>query len=382
MARRRAAGPMDRPYPSAKASAREQPAAPPPPKPAAEPAPQMTSELLSKGFSALVRGSRVGSLFRYDIDQPVTIKDRQSALVSILNQKVPAEDVLLFRMDTSATNPYRAVRLSNTTGYVIEQGPVAIYRDGSFVGEAVGGQVEAGTSAFVPYALDGRVIVTLEDQVKDEAARLLRIVNGQLVAEVKQVALYKYTIHNQTGGPATLYVQRAHREGWKLVAPAEGVLIEKANYFAPVKLAAKGKTALEVREETPVRRWISVFSHEGRQVIALYLKDPSADPKITGALKEALELQEKVSRYEDELARLRREKEAYSDRQGQVRDNIKLLGKSVRNADLARKLTATLLELETKLNEVTRKIVARDMEVAELRDRLTVLLKSVTLERK
>jgi hypothetical protein len=350
------------------------PAAPPPP-------PKMTSELLEKGFRALVQGSRVGSLFRYDIEEPVTIKDRQSALVSILNKKVPAEDILLYRIDVSSSHPYRAVRLTNTTGYMLEKGPVAIYRDGNFVGEAVGGQVEAATSAFIPYSVDARVIVSLSDQVKDEGARLLRIVNGQIVAEFKQVSLHKYTVYNQTGEPTTLYVQRAHRPGWKLTKPDKGVLLEKDFYFAPVKLAAKGKTEFEVREETPVRRWVSVFSREGRQALGLYLKDPSADPKVLAALKEALELQDKLARIEEEVERLRREKDTYSERQTQVRENLKLLGKSIRNADLARKLTATLLELETKLNDATRNLVAKDVKRTELRDRLTVLFKSVTLDR-
>jgi hypothetical protein len=358
-------------------------AIPSPPKadPAPEPPPRMSSELLERGFRALVQGSRVGSLFRYDIEQPVTIKDRQSALVSILEKRVPAEDILLYRIDVSGAHPYRAVRLTNSTGFVIEKGPIAIYRDASFVGEAVGGQVEAGTSAFVPYSVDARVIVSLSDQVKDEGSRLLRIVNGQIVAELKQVSLHKYAIHNQSGEAATLYVQRQQRPGWRLVKPERGVLIEKEHYFAPVKLAARGKTELEVREETPVRRWVSIHSHEGRQAIALYLKDPSADPKVSAPLKEALALQDKLAKLEEEIERLRREKDAYAERQTQVRENLKLLGKSLRNADLARKLTATLLELETKLNDATRNLVAKDIKRTELRDRLTVLVKSVSLDR-
>jgi hypothetical protein len=357
-------------------------AAPSAPPPAEAPPAQMTSKMLEQSFRALVAGSRVGSLFRYDIGEPVTIKDRQSALVSILNKKVPAEDILLYRPDVSSANPYRAVRLTNTTGYIIEKGPVAIYRDANFVGEAVGGQVEAGTSAFIPYSVDGRVIISLADQVKDEGARLIKIHDGQLWIETKMVSLHKYTIYNQSGEEATLYVQREHRPGWKLTKPDKGVLVEKDNYFAPVKVASKGKTEFEVREETPTRRYVSLFSHEGQQAIALYLKDPSADPKVLAPLKEALALQEKLSKLEEELERLRREKNTYSERQSQVRENLKLLGKSVRNADLARKLTATLLELETKLNESTRNLVAKDMKRTEMRDRLTVLLKSVTLEAK
>jgi hypothetical protein len=310
----------------------------------------------------------------------VTIKDRQSALVSILNKRVPAEDVLLYRIDVSKSNPYRAVRLTNTTGYIIEKGPVAIYKDGSFVGEAVGGKVEANTSTFIPYSVDGRVLVSLEDRTEEGGARLLKIYNGQIVCEVKRVAVHKYTVYNRSKDPATMYVQRRHRTGWKIVQPTEGMLVEKSHYFVPVKVAASGKTEVEVKEETPVRRWVGLSSKHAREAIALYLRDPSADPKIGSSLREAMDLQDKIGKLDRELARLRRAKKTYSDRQKQVRQNLKLLGKSVRNADLARKLVASLKQLETDLNKVTRELVQKDMKRSELNDRLTVLIKSITLK--
>ena len=345
-----------------------------------KPAPRMSSKLLAKSFSALVKGARVGSLYRYDIEQPVTIRDRQSALVSILNKKVPAEDVLLYRMDTSSTYPYRSVRLKNTTGTLLESGPVAIYKDGDFVGEAVGGKVESNTSTFIPYSVDARVLVTLTDRTNDEGASLLRIVNGQFYLEVKRVAIHKYTVVNNIGAEATLYVQRRKNVGWKLIKPDKGVLTEKDHYFVPIKLAAKGKTEIEVREETPVHRWAGISSWLGRKAIGLYLKDPAADANISKALKEALELQDQVAKLDREISRLRRAKQDYSTRQDQVRANLKLLGKSIRNADLARKLTKTLLELEKKLNDLTRDLVSRDMKRSELNDRLTVLVKGISLE--
>lgn len=344
------------------------------------PPPRMTSQLLEKSFRALVSGSRVGSLYRYDIEEPVTIKDRQSALVSLLDKKVPAEDILLFRMETNSTNPYRAVRLTNSTGYILESGPIAIYRDGDFVGEAVGGQVEAKTSTFIPYSVDGRVLVTLQDRIKDEGASLLKIYNGKIFCEVKRVSVHKYSIHNRSGDKHTLYVQRRHRTGWKLTQPNKGALLEKDYYFVPIPVAAKGKTDFEVREETPVRRWVGLYSSMARQAIGLYLKDPSSDAKISASLKAALDLQDQIAKLDRAHSRLSRTKRTYSDRQGQVRNNLKLLGKSLRNADLARKLTKTLLELEKQLNKVTRELVETDIKRSELRDRLTVLMSTITLD--
>ena len=347
------------------------------PRPA--PRPRMTSRLLEKSFRALVTGARVGSLFRYDIEEPVTIRDRQSALVSLLNQQVPAEDVLLFRMETSRTNPYRAVRLTNTTGYILEGGPVAIYKDGNFVGEAVGGKVEAKTSTFIPYSLDGRVLITLNDRMENQGARLLKIVGGQFHLEVKRVSIHKYTVYNRSGKEATLYIQRRHRTGWKIVQPNKGVLIEKNYVFIPVKVAAKGKTEIEVKEETPVRRWSGINSKLGQDAIKLYINDPAADPKIAATLKEAWSLHEQIYSLRRKINKARRDKNLWTKRMSQVRDNIRVLGKSKLNARLALQLTRKLRVLSGKLDKVTGEMVALDTKRAALKDRLTVLLRSITL---
>ena len=347
--------------------------------PRPKPAPRMSSRLLEKSFRALVSGSRVGSLFRYDIEEPVTIRDRQSALVSLLNKKVPAEDVLLFRMETSRTNPYRAVRLTNTTGYILEGGPVAIYKDGNFVGEAVGGKVEAKTSTFIPYSLDGRVLITLNDRTENQGARLLKIVGGQFHLEVKRVSIHKYTVYNRSGKEATLYIQRRHRTGWKITQPSKGVLIEKQYVFIPVKVAASGKTEFEVKEETPVRRWSGINSSLGKEAIKLYLTDPSADPKVAASLKEAVALQDQIGALDRKIYKVRRDKNLWSNRMRQVRENIKVLGKSKLNKRLALQLTKKLRTLSGKLDKVTGEMVALDTKRAALRDRLTVLLRSITL---
>ena len=101
-----------------------------------------------------MQGSKVGALFRYDLEEKVCVPDRQSALVSILNARVKAEDVLLYNLERGGTSPYRAVRFTNETPYVMEKGPIAIYRDGTFVGEALTERVDPGMQAFIPYSLD------------------------------------------------------------------------------------------------------------------------------------------------------------------------------------------------------------------------------------
>ena len=103
--------------------------------------------------------------------EPVTIKKGSSAMVSILNKPVSAEDVYLFRPDGnapgSARHPFRAVRLVNNSSYMLEPGPIAIFARGTFVGDSMIGRLSVNETAWIPYALDGATTVT---SVIDRAA--------------------------------------------------------------------------------------------------------------------------------------------------------------------------------------------------------------------
>jgi len=58
----------------------------------------VTPDALERNFRSLVQGSRVGALYRYDLEEKVYVPDRQSALVSLLNARVKAEEILLYNV--------------------------------------------------------------------------------------------------------------------------------------------------------------------------------------------------------------------------------------------------------------------------------------------
>jgi chromosome segregation ATPase len=149
-----------------------------------------------------------------------------------------------------------------------------------------------------------------------------------------------------------------------------------------MKLTKTGRTKLEVEEHTPVQRDVDIFNDFGRQVVALYLKNAGGDPRLEAQLKEALMLREKIDQVEGKLNAAEEQKNAFSQRQAEVRENLKALGKSSANADLKRKLEGTLAELETGLNEVTRRMVQLSMDRSDAKERLAVLVKGIDFEPK
>lgn len=337
----------------------------------------LEAKALEDSYRAMVSGRSVGSLFRYDIERPVTVPDRSSALVSIVSKQVAGADVLYFLVGSGKSNPYRAVRFKNTTGFVLERGPVTIYRSGAFVGEALGGRIEKDAVSFVPYALEGRVIMHLSSSSKDEGLKLLTIRDGVITVETQSVTHFTYKITDRTGEPLTLYVARPRRDGWKVIEPKE-IILEKDMYYTRIPLSTSGETEFTVKEATPVRRRLTAYDSRARQALAFYLQGSSVPAELREKLTQVLALQEEISSLDTKMSTLQSSISMLRRRQADLRENLHALGDRG-NQDLRRQLTKSMAELETQLNALNRDWVQHNIKRGELRQRLQVLFKMVKL---
>ncbi len=328
---------------------------------------------------ASAAGQSVGSLFRFDIPNPVSIPDRSSALVSVVNELVPGKEVLYLPLESGRRQPYRAVTFRNTTDALLEGGPVAIYRKGAFVGEALLGRVEKGALAFVPYALEGRVFVHQEERRRDEGVRLVKIDRGYVTVDTQLVSLARYRVTNRTGKAMTLYVTRPVRAGWTLVAP-KGVVRERDVYFVPIPLKASGETTFVVKEQTPVRRVLSVLDPRVRKAMALLVKGPLPESQRQ-AFRRVLAVWEQLGDVESRMETLRESMKQLRTRLKEVRENLRVLG-TKGNRTLRRKLAATMAGLEMELNKLNRRWVELNMRRGDLKRRLHSMLRRLRFRRK
>ena len=119
---------------------------------------------------AQVRERKLGDLFEYEIEHPVTIRRNQSALVPIVLRAFEGRPVLLYNKQTRAENPMRCVEFKNTTGLTLEGGPVTVLEGGSYVGEAMLETLKPDEQRLVPYAVELGVHV-LDNVDSHERAR-------------------------------------------------------------------------------------------------------------------------------------------------------------------------------------------------------------------
>lgn len=344
-----------------------------------EPKPSPVSlEEMRSSFNRMVSGTTVGSLFRYDIAERISVPDRSSALVTLINKDVEGKDVLYYITEQSDDGiPYRAVRFRNTSGFVLERGPVAIYKDGQFVGEALGGVVEKDATAFVPYAREGKVIIHQDVRWENEGERLLSIINGIITVEERQVNIFEYTVTNRAGEDFTLYVRRDRRTNWEPV-DAKDYIFEKDVYYVPVK-AGKGETKFSIREQTPVRRTYGITSMRSKEIMLLLIKSPQLRPELRKSLEEVIKLWEEIQDLATQMNTIEGNRRMLREQQDDQARNLKVLGDKG-NKDLRDKIEKSLAALAEDLDKLNRRWVELNMQKGEKERRLQMLFKTITFK--
>lgn len=363
-----------------KPTAMPAPAAPPPPavqRPSLE-------RLQEQGSEA--RAASVGVLFRYDLQDPVTVPDRSSTLVSIVNQRIGGEEVVYFRPELSTTlkeiHPYRAVKFQNATGFTLESGPITVYSQGTFVGEGFVERMQSGHTSFLTFAIDGNVLLDSHGGTRDEGVRLLRIVDGLIISEMQRIQTTTYEVKNRHDKPIRAYIRTPKISGWELKNKPEGTVETPEAFAVPLNVGAKAEAKIDVELAQRVERNLAFDSQNTMELFRMYLAGGKAPPQIAKALKQVLEIYGKISDKRKEEQLVRSQHNQLSSDQDRVRANLDVLRKTPGNEALRNELARKLAKLEQDLGKLSGRLVALSEEIAELQAQMKVLIQGITLDNK
>lgn len=326
----------------------------------------------------------LGALFRYDVADPVTIPDRSSTLVAIINRQIEAREVVLFRPDASRRvadiHPYRAVKFTNGTPFTLETGPVTVYAAGTFVGEGFLERVQPNTTHFISYAKDGKVTLNSDHQVREDAARLLHISAGQLVAEVLKTETITYSIRSLHPDPVTAYVKTPRRADWKLTQAPKGTVETPQALYVPAELAARGSADVALDWTHAVERKVAIDTTLGMDVLRVHL-DSGQIPAATAAkLNAVVALQRELHGVRTDIKRLRQRHGELEADQRRVRDNLNVLRKTQGNAALQSELATKLAQQELELGKLSAELVRASEKEASLERQLTRTIQGISLQ--
>ncbi len=331
--------------------------------------------------------TEVGSLFRFDIPGRVTLPDQTSTMVTLVNSNVDGEDALIFQPDAapaSHRHPYRALLIDNSTPYPIQAAPIAIYRQGTFVGQGITPLVPPDESAVVAYAIETRVDLTQRNSGRSGEVTLQRIVDGVIYTETQQIQATDFEVRSSMDEATQLYLKVFRVHGYELelgdAFDEDDVQTEANYYLIPVQLEGGDERTFSVSQVSNVRSTVDPFSPTAKRVFSAWLEGPDARPDVAARLAPVVEMLNELEGLERTMAETRQVRADVEARTNELRQNIRTLGDSPANAELRDTLVDRLGDQDTTLERLAGELVELSERRSVLRVLVSEALREVTLD--
>ncbi|HTR55532.1 MAG TPA: OmpA family protein [Kofleriaceae bacterium] len=367
------------------------------PSPARPAPPRYDPETARTAVHAATKPASVAGAVRFVLAEPITIRRGASAMVSILNKPVSAQDALLFRPDAGAPgsdrHPFRAVRLVNDTGYSLEPGPLAIFARGAFVGDSLIDRLDIGATAWVPYALEAGTSVAVAHEDDERPIRIVSIHRGAIEVERADVRVTRYTVAAGRDATRVVYVRHAKRDGYSVRELPPGAIDQGDAYLVPLPLQAGKTSVLAIEERAPRRRTLQLVDADAPE-LGLYVEGSHLPAAVAERIKAALALRTELGAIDEARERARERIGELAERAEEVRENLRAIDPRVIESsgpraaarwvrgtdDLRKKLVADLAQATADADALARELATANEKSAATRGRLADALRDLELE--
>ncbi|HEX5105225.1 MAG TPA: hypothetical protein VFV87_15500, partial [Pirellulaceae bacterium] len=321
---------------------------------------------LQQGVQSVAQASDVGEMFRYVIATPVKLARGKSAMLPIVNESVQGEKVSIYNEATHPKHPLNGLKLKNSSELHLMQGPITVFDDNAYAGDAQIMDLPPGSERLISYAMD--LDTEVAPTQKDDPRRLtaVRIAKGTLHSSHKYARTKSYTVKNSGKRDKTVLVEYPIQQPWNLVEPKDPAEKTRSQYRFALK-AEPGKPAtLDVKEEYTQSEQIAMTNLDSG-TIAYYLNQPVVSEAVKKALQEVVTRQAAIQQVAQQRQEMERQIAVIDAEQKRIRENMAQLGKET---ELYRKYVTKLTEQEDSNDDLRKQITAAVAEEARLKKAL------------
>jgi len=307
------------------------------------------------GVEAAVAAGKVGELFQYAIDQPVSIGRQQSAMIPIINQDIEGKKVSIYNASVNSKNPLNGLKMTNSTGLHLMGGPITVFDGGVYAGDALIGDVPPGDERLISYAVDLAVRVDSKSASRaDKTSIGLKLSRGVLTVTTKQVSEQTYTLKNVGADARSVIVEHPLRAGWKLVEPKKADERTAEVYRFEVPIEASKSAKLVISEERPMSQTVWLTDADADEV-AIFIHAPKISNEMKAALQKIVEMKSAIADIKNKIDEREGRLEEIGEEQERIRNNMEQLE---RDSDLyksyVQKFAAQEKEFETLQAEIKK----------------------------
>jgi hypothetical protein len=318
---------------------------------------------LSQGVATAAQTEEAGNFFRYLIRHPVTVPRQESAMLPIVTQNVEGRRVSIYNQRVQAKHPLHGLKLKNTTGFDLMGGPLTVFEQGSYAGDARIDTLPAGAERLISYAIDLDIEVAVSSRSVPETLLSVRIVKATLISTLSQRAESTYRLKNSDSRSRSVLIEHPLNPDWDLVAPAKAEETTRSAYRFLVEVPASGSEELLVARERQIDRTVMLSNIDDGQ-ITYFLSARNVDRRVKQALEGLAERKSALARTVNQRQEEERKVNTIHREQSRIRENMARLDK---DSDLYKRYVGLLDQQEDLLEQALTAI--EDLRAQEQRQR-------------
>ncbi len=273
-------------------------------------------------FQAVASGEEIGNHYQYVIDHKVSLPRQKSAMLPILNHNIVTTQVSIFNEAVQTKFPLLGLRLKNTTGQHLTQGPITVYEAGGYAGDSRIMDLQPSEERLLSYAVDFGIEIKAQEKNAPQQLTGVKIVKGVLEKTSKLQETKSYLIQNRSPHDRLLLIEHPVRPDWNLTLPKKPTELTREVYRFEIKLPAGKGAKQEVIEEKVILQQMTLLSTEDDQ-LSFYLQNAVATPRLREALKKAVNLRALLLESKRDLDDVKNRVKSITEDQVRLRENLK-----------------------------------------------------------
>ena len=323
-----------------------------------------------------VSTNKFDDFFEYKLAQPVTIHKNESAMVPILQEKLPAERVTLWSQ--SEATPFRAVWLENTSKLTFDRGSFSIFESGLFAGQGLLDPIHPGEKRLLSYAADQAIHVRLHpEESKTELRKIHLAPRGYLHITYGAASKTTYTASNSAEEARTVILEVPRQANRDLSTAADaGKPAETTPSLYRFKLAvpAHQSASILVSDTGPeYNDWFIDPNNDQSEILQKLVEEA---PATADRFNPIIAAEKAMTETRNQLADLEQKRQELTTEEARSRENLTAL----KGNDGARRFVDELNRTEDALETNRQQTEALKTRQKSAEEALRQSLQTLTLD--
>ncbi len=317
-------------------------------------------------FKPMLIGNAAPEFLTYEVETPVSVRRKQSAMVPIIDHSISYQDICVYNGDKMPNHPLRVWRLQNTTGKALEQGPVTLVKDGQYMGEALMQFTGVGDELHLPYALEFGIVISEDSEQGLQGVLDIKFDRKKRRAILRryEVTEYIYLLTSHVERETVVFIERRNPNQGEFYQMPEPALAEAGHTRWPVTVPANTNSKFTIQIRTVLRREEDIANWETDFVKDVH-KDGLLEPEIYERFEKYWAEKQQEAKLTEQAKAVQTEYHQLISRQQQLRENLKTLGNSERETGIRNRILDDLELSENRRRELETETTTLDEKVKQ-----------------